>query len=220
MVGGVALVLAIRAAIPGADPEPALARTDAAERAHATPERDEDASSPLTVTPVVTTPDAAGPSAPPETSAPPIVRAEPPQPAQPEANGSAAGNDTVSLIAHDGGAPSVAPGPVVPVEVLRADLDRLRARYEAAATAGGDAGANRSPEDRRSMIALMEGGALLRRLSAGDPAFHDQLNAYRTALHNGGTLDDNARAALRARIFDGAHSDRAALYDEILRTLR
>jgi hypothetical protein len=105
------------------------------------------------------------------------------------------------------------------LESIRPDIARARASAEALTRRLADAGAARA-ELLRAALALSEGPSIVRRLSAGDPAFAEQLRRYRESLRTAGALDPAARDALRARTFDGRYLERAQAYDEVIQLLR
>jgi hypothetical protein len=212
-LAALALVIAIRAMIPRHD-EHALPEPSSTPIAPANDPREFEPDVPSgpiiaaprdTATPVVTQDDA-----PPST---------PPEPEPPSLDAASATLASVDL----GFAPiapidhSVTPEPI---ESIRADVDRLRTRIQELATRDAGARIPALSGVERPMLGLVVGASLVRRLVAGDPAFAEQVSRYREALGDAGALDPASRAALRARMFDAAHADRAALYDELLQVAR
>ncbi len=212
---GVALVLGVRSLIPSGESQDAaqtLSAQTAPEATGATTDTPRDAAvspgaSPLadalamdaSVTPVALEP----------TPVPVANAVEPP---------SITAAALTPAVAEATATPAVTAGPIEPLATIRADMDRLRARVDALNASGGDAGAGGAL--RRPMLALVQGSQLVRRLSAGDPTFADQLARYRAALSDAGVLDPASRDALRGSIFSPGYAERASSYDELLQMLR
>lgn len=201
VVAAIALVLTIRALIP----------RDEIEVPPLPPRSEEDATAPIVAAPVVY--DVVVARAVPDVQPAPAVVAQPTYPPQtqqlyPAPLVTITDDATVALV----NAQPDASGPVTPESIvtIRADVDRYRAQLLHLADAGSRGGMH------HAMVSLVGGSGLVMRLTAGDPAFADQVNQYRRALSEAGVLDPAARAALRARFFDPAHAERGALYDEVL----
>ncbi|MBL8677790.1 MAG: hypothetical protein JNK05_01390 [Myxococcales bacterium] len=203
VVAAIALVLTIRALIP----------RDQIEVPPLPPRSAEDATAPIVAAPVVY--DVIPRATPDVQPAPTVVVAQPTYPPQtqqlyPEPLVTITDDATVALVVPD------AQGPATPEPIasIRADVERYRAQL-ANLTDGGNRGGM-----HHAMVGLVGGAGLVMRLTAGDPAFNEQVTQYRRALQDAGPLDPNARATLRARYFDPAHAERGALYDEVLQAPR
>jgi hypothetical protein len=207
LIGGAALVLLIRALIPSAGEIDAssIAREPSVQEAAVVAHAPLDAGVPVPVahvedvvvpTPVVVQPIAE----------PVLAQAPTPQSAD-------AGFVEPAMITET-------PGPIEPIASIRPDIDRLRAQVEAIRASAADGGPSARNPLLQPMALLVNGAPIVRRLTAGDPTFADQVNRYRAALARAGSLDANARAALRSSIFTAAYAERAAAYDEILALTR
>jgi hypothetical protein len=211
---GVALVFGVRSLIPSGEPQD-LTPSQPAQPA---PEA-------LSATADTTRDDAAAPGASLpvhalslDANAVPVAAAAPAAPVantvEPQSINTAA---LTPAVAEATATPTVTAGPIEPLATIRADMDRLRARVDAL-NASGDAGPGGAL--RRPMLALVQGSQLVRRLSAGDPTFADELARYRAALADAGVLDPASREALRGSIFSPGYAERASSYDELLQMLR
>lgn len=203
--GGAALVLLIRALIPSGG------EIDASSIAREPPLQEAAVVGPSTVDAVAPAPVAHVEDVitPPPIVVQPVAEPVITQPATPEAGD--AGFVEPAMITET-------PGPIEPIASIRPDIDRLRAQVEAIRAGATDGGA-RNPL-LQPMALLVNGAPIVRRLTAGDPTFADQVNRYRAALARAGSLDANARAALRSSIFTAAYAERGAAYDEIFALTR
>jgi len=207
VVGGAALVFLIRALIPsgGEIDASSLAREPVTQEVSAPSQAPVDSGVPAPVTRVedvvVTRP----------VVAQPVAEPAPAQPATPESADAAVPEPAMI---------TETPGPIEPIASIRPDIDRLRAQVEAIRSAAADGGPNARNPLLEPMALLINGAPIVRRLTAGDPTFADQVNRYRAALARAGALDANARAALRAQIFTATYAERGAAYDEIFAMTR
>lgn len=205
-VGAVALVFAIRALIPSGADVPTLAThesstEDVAPRAHEEP--DVAVSVAVVAAPdVLSQPALAQPEPPPtQLEAPVLV-----QPALPDVV------ETPVAAATN--------VPIEPLTSIRPDIDRLRAQIAELNARIADAGANQRPAMLRSMALLVNGAPIVRRLTAGDSTFADQVTRYRAAMSPASANDPNARASLRGSIFSPQYAERAAAFDDVMSLTR
>jgi hypothetical protein len=208
---GAGLVLAIRAMIPRDAPT-----LDAVAPAPESPAAPAPTTAPDAVAPgpsLSTPPTHAAPPAEPEVTPPPVEPVLAPAPVTPSPVEPTSAPPPTQATADAG-------EPVEPLASIRPDIDRLRARFDAIRLGADGGRLSTRDEERRAMLSVVAGGGLIRRLTAGDTVFAEQLARYRQALSDAGPLDSAARAALRGAHIAPGYAERGAAYDEVLEIAR